>query len=94
MIVSDLQTSKLVQGMFENRSHWFRPKRIGKGIEPTHIKGWFYLLGWTVTILAPGIFMLRVRKPIFGLIWLSGLTVALWVDSWLILRKIRKSKGS
>lgn len=78
--------------MFENRSNWFRPKRFGKGIEPINLSGWLYLLGWTAVILVPGLFLIRIQKPIFGLIWLSGLTVALYVDSWQILRKIRKSK--
>lgn len=75
--------------MIENRENWFRPKRVGLGIQPITLKGWMYTLGWTAAIIVPSIFILKIRKPVFGLIWLSAATAAFTVDVWLILRRLR-----
>ena len=77
--------------MFELRHQWFRPKRFGWGVQPISIKGWGYLLLWTAILLVPGFLMVRVRKPIFGFIWISSATVAMTVDVWFILRQIKKA---
>ena len=76
--------------MIAERHKWFKPKRVGWGITPIAWQGWVYTAAWVGGMLVPQLLILRMRRPIIGLIWISAVTTALCVDSWFILRRLKK----
>lgn len=79
--------------MIENRHKWFKPKRVGWGLTPTTWQGWAYTMGWVGIMIVPQLMILKMRRPLIGFIWISAAVTALCIDTWFILRRIRREAG-
>lgn len=72
------------------KPHWFKPRRLGWGLTPVAWQGWVYVLVWTAVLLGPYLCLLYVTGLWPASVLELFLIALLVVDTWDILRAIKR----